>query len=228
LRRKKHHRPTVECNRSYEQMPVLELLEGLQLDQLPAWASAPDPTEPEDNDIVPPPDAPEPTPCSGEKTIKIFLASSAELAEERNDFDLYFRQQNDRLRKQGIYLEIIRWENSLDAMSETCLQDEYNKRVRDCDIFVSLFMTKTGKFTEEEFDVAHDRFKDTGKPLIYTFFKEAQVSTDASNKQALTSLREFQAKLQKLGHFRTNYSSTSDLLKRFKDQLEKLLDAGEQ
>lgn len=208
-------------------MPVLELLEGLQLDQLPAWASAPDPTEPEDNDIVPPPDAPEPTPSRGEKTIKIFLASSAALAQERDEFDLYFRQQNDRLRKQGIYLEIIRWENSLDAMSETCLQDEYNKRVRDCDIFVSLFMTKTGKFTEEEFDVAHDRFQDTGKPLIYTFFKEAQVSTDASNKQALTSLWEFQAKLQKLGHFQTNYSSTSDLLKRFKDQLEKLLDAGE-
>ena len=40
-------------------------------------------------------------------------------------------------------------------MSETRLQDEYNKAVRDCDVFVSLFFTKTGKFTEEEFDMAH-------------------------------------------------------------------------
>ena len=54
----------------------------------------------------------------------------------------------------------MRWENFLDAMSETRLQNEYNKAVRDCDVFVSLFFTKTGKFTEEEFDVAHQQFKE--------------------------------------------------------------------
>ncbi len=72
-------------------------------------------------------------------------------------------------------MKIVRWENFLDAMSETRLQDEYNKAIRECDIFVSLFFTKTGKFTDEEFDVAHRQFKDTKKPLIYTFFKKAAV-----------------------------------------------------
>ena len=62
-------------------------------------------------------------------------------------------------------------------MSETRLQDEYNKAVRDCDIFVSLFFTKTGRFTEEEFDTARSQFKKTGRPRIYTFFKDAMVST---------------------------------------------------
>src|SRR5690606_14407159 len=76
-------------------------------------------------------------------------ASSSELRADRDEFELYFRQQNDTLRKQGIYLQIVRWENFLDAMSETRLQDEYNKEIRDCDIFVSLFFTKTGKFTVE-------------------------------------------------------------------------------
>ena len=61
-------------------------------------------------------------------------------------------------------------------MSETRLQDEYNKAVRACDIFVSLFFTKTGKFTEEEFDTAHRQFKSTGNPRIYTFFKNADVT----------------------------------------------------
>ena len=42
-------------------------------------------------------------------------------------------------------------ENFLDAMSENGLQEEYNRKVRECDVFVSLFKTKTGKFTEEEF-----------------------------------------------------------------------------
>ena len=60
-------------------------------------------------------------------------------------------------------------------MSETRLQDEYNKAIRACDVFVSLFFTKTGKFTEEEFDAAHEQFKSSGRPLIYTYFKNADI-----------------------------------------------------
>lgn len=55
-------------------------------------------------------------------------------------------------------MEVVRWENFLDAISETRLQDEYNAEVRKCEIFIALFFTKTGKFTEEEFDVAHNHF----------------------------------------------------------------------
>jgi hypothetical protein len=33
-------------------------------------------------------------------------------------------------------------------VSQTHLQDEYIKIIRDCDIFVSLFSTKIGKFSE--------------------------------------------------------------------------------
>lgn len=54
-------------------------------------------------------------------------------------------------------------------MSETRQQDEYNKKVKNCDVFLSLFKTKTGKFTEEEFDVAHQAFMQRKNPLIYTY-----------------------------------------------------------
>ena len=84
-------------------------------------------------------------------TIRIFLASSAELEKDRDEFDLYFRQQNDHLKKQGIYLEPVRWEHFLDAMSKTRLQDEYNRALRDCDIVVRLFKTKVGKLPELRF-----------------------------------------------------------------------------
>ncbi len=157
-------------------------------------------------------------------TIRIFLASSAELRDDRDAFDLYFRQQNDQLRKRGFYLEIVRWENFLDAMSETRLQDEYNKAIRNCDVFVSLFFTKTGKYTEEEFDVAHRQFKSTGKPLIYTFFKNADIKTGSARKEDLNSLWAFQEKLDKLGHFHTGYDNIEDLKLKFGDQLDKLLE----
>ena len=159
------------------------------------------------------------------RTLKIFLASSSELSEERDDFDLHFRQRNDEFRKRGIYLQIVRWENFLDKMSETRLQDEYNKAVRDCDIFVCLFFTKTGKFTEEEFDTAHDQFKRTGRPDIYTFFKETQVSMKDLNLKDLNSLFTFKAKLSELGHYHTTYTTTDSLKLKFEVQIDKLLNS---
>lgn len=165
----------------------------------------------------------EPRTNAGEpRTIKIFLASSEELRADRDAFDLYFRQQNDQLRKKGLYLEINRWENFLDAMSKTRLQDEYNNAVRNCDIFVSLFFTKTGKYTREEFDVAQKQFVKEDKPLIYTFFKNGEINTGSAREQDLKSLFAFKKKLQKLGHFYTEYDNVEQLKLKFRDQLDKL------
>jgi hypothetical protein len=160
------------------------------------------------------------------RTICIFLASSSELKEDRDAFDLYFRQENDRLLKQGIYLEIQRWENFLDAMSETGLQDEYNLAVSRSDIFVSLFKTKTGRYTEQEFAAAHKAFAESGKPLIYTFFNSGPVSANKINREALLSLWAFQDKLSGLGHYHTQYTSRADLKLQFRRQLDKLIDDG--
>lgn len=166
----------------------MELLDGVRVDTLPGWANTKQPV-------------------TSLRTMQIFLASSAELREERDEFDLYFRQRNDRLLKKGVYLEIVRWENFLDAMSDTRLQDEYNKAIRKCDIFVCLFFTKAGKFTEEEFNAAFGQFKDSRKPRIYTFFKNAEIKTGSMRKEDLQSLWAFQEKLAALGHFYTSYDN---------------------
>jgi hypothetical protein len=163
---------------------------------------------------------------AGPRSVRIFLASSEELRTDRDAFELYFRQLNDRLRKRGVYLEVIRWENFLDAMSGTRLQDEYNQSIRTSDIFVSLFMTKTGTFTEEEFDVAHQTFQASGKPLIYTFFKNVEISIADVRREDIESLLNFKDKLSALKHFYTQYDNIEHLKRQFSDQLEKLLDQG--
>ncbi|HBP89205.1 MAG TPA: hypothetical protein DD706_16075 [Nitrospiraceae bacterium] len=219
LKRKQDRKLAIECPGSYEDVSVLELLDGLKLEDLPRWADKPS----DDQNGVSDASSAGQTPS---KTIKVFLASSEELREDRDAFDLYFRQQNDRLRQQGLYLKIIRWENFLDAMSDSRLQDEYNREVRSCEIFVSLFMTKTGKFTEEEFDVAHQAFQEKDRPQIYTFFKKANISIDDAILDDLQSLRKFQDKLQRLGHFWTKYDNVEHLKRQFRDQLDKLLDQG--
>ncbi|MDQ2944388.1 MAG: hypothetical protein M3Y27_00310 [Acidobacteriota bacterium] len=203
LRRKEDNRLKVECPSSYEDVDVLQLFDGIRVDKRPSWASK----EPLASPI---------------QQIRIFLASSSELQQDRDAFDLYFRQQNDQLRKKGLYLEIVRWENFLDAMSETRLQDEYNKAIRDCDVFVCLFFTKTGKFTEEEFDVAHRQFTDSGKPRIYTFFKDADIKTGSARKEDLNSLWAFKEKLSELGHFSTSYENIEHLKRQFRDQIDKM------
>jgi hypothetical protein len=160
------------------------------------------------------------------KEIKIFLASSSELVVDRYEFERYFRQQNDHLKdEKGIYLKIVQWENFLDAMSETRLQGEYNKEVKACDIFVSLFFTKTGKYTEEEFNVARKQFLESGgkKPQIFTFFKNAVINTGSMNPDDLNTLFSFKKKLKDLGHYHTQYDNLPDLKLKFRNQLDLLI-----
>jgi hypothetical protein len=166
--------------------------------------------EPQASDSAPP------------STIRIFLASSTELREDRDALDLYLRQLNDTLSEARKYLRVVRWENFLDAMSETRMQDGYNDAVRSCDIFISLFFTKTGQYTREEFHVAHSHFLDTGRPYIYTFFKDAEIRTGNLQRADLTSLWDFQEELKALGHFYTRYHNIDHLKRLLRDQLDKL------
>lgn len=157
------------------------------------------------------------------KTIKIFLASSAELKEDRKEFRQFISVENDRLHKKGIYLQIIQWEYFLDEISDSRLQDEYNNELKKCDIALCLFFTKVGKFTEEEFDTAYKTFKSNGSPKIWTYFKDSSIST-GSIDPSINTLFTFKDKLKNLGHFYTGYNSTPDLQLKFKRQLEYFLE----
>ncbi|MEM9276584.1 MAG: hypothetical protein AAGA80_27125, partial [Cyanobacteria bacterium P01_F01_bin.143] len=86
------------------------------------------------------------------RIIKIFLASSSELKGDREQFEILIGRENKEYIRKGIFLELVIWEDFLDAMSATRLQDEYNKTIAECDVFVSLFWTKVGQYTEEEFE----------------------------------------------------------------------------
>jgi predicted DNA-binding protein with PD1-like motif len=212
LKREQELHWKMECPRSYEMVDVLWLLEGIKLDNLPGWAKEEKVTA----SAAPVAAAP--------REVRIFLASSAEFSDDRKDFELYFRRLNDERLKRGCYLNIVLWENFLDAMSKTRLQDEYDKAICECDIFVSLFFTRTGKYTEEEFDVAFREFQKKDRPQIFTFFKDAPVSSQSWPEEDFRSLRAFQTKLKGLGHYPTIYTSTDDLKLRFRDQLDKLLE----
>jgi eukaryotic-like serine/threonine-protein kinase len=157
---------------------------------------------------------------------KIFLASSSELQDDRKAFEIFLNRKNKDWVKQGVFLELVLWEDFLDAMSKTRLQDEYNRAIRECDLFVLLFFTKVGKYTAEEFETAFGHFQATGKPFIFTYFKDAEISTGSADKKDLMSLWAFQEKLDALGHFYTRYQNIDQLQLHFSQQLDKLVASG--
>jgi hypothetical protein len=159
------------------------------------------------------------------KTIKIFLASSSELKTDREAFETaIYRKYKKWLPQHNIFLHLDIWEDYIDAMSKTKLQDEYNKAVKECDIFVLLAFTKVGKYTEEEFEKAFGQFQATNKPFIFTYFKNTQVFTNEINEDDMMSLFQFKKKLDSLGHFYTTYKNIEDLQFQFvANQLDKLL-----
>src|SRR6516165_10999878 len=159
---------------------------------------------------------------------KIFLASSSELKEDREKFEILINRKNQQWHDRGAFLDLEEWKNFLDAFSKSRLQDEYNKAIKECDIFVMLFCTKVGKYTEEEFETAFGQFKDTDKPVIFTYFKDAKISTATTSaiKDDLKTLWAFQEKLKKLNHFQTVYENFDRLALHFSQQLDKLAEKG--
>jgi hypothetical protein len=206
---------TIECERSEEDVSLNVLLEGFDVQQI-----LKDLPDKQGDELIPPSfSTPEPT----MQTIKIFLASSSELKSDREQFEIFINRKNKEYVKNGIFLELVLWEDFLDAMSQTHLQDEYNKAITGCDVFVSLFYSKVGQYTKEEFLNALETFKTNGKPLIYTYFKKLVTEVTRANRKDFESLFDFQDELSEKGHFYTTYDNIDDLRYKFSEQLIKFL-----
>lgn len=153
--------------------------------------------------------------------IKLFIASSKELETEREKFELFISRKNEDWFNRSISFQVVKWENFIEAMSRTRLQDEYNKAVKEADIFVMLFFTKVGQYTKEEFETAFREFKENSKPHVYTYFKDAPIHTGSLSEEVI-SLLEFKKRLKELGHFHSTYTNIDNLLLQFGNQLDKL------
>ncbi len=155
--------------------------------------------------------------------IQIFLASSEELKEERNALEIALHRLNKRMISQNIFLELHTWEES-DFMKQTNLQTTFRNTMYDCEIFVSLFFAKVGKYTKEEFENARDRFNKGENPqYIFTYFKNAPINISSISKDNLIQLFNFKENLQQLGHFYTEFSNKDELIYHFSNQLEKIM-----
>ncbi len=155
------------------------------------------------------------------QTKKIFLASSEELRADRVAFELMIGQLNQEWVPRDTFFHLVVWENFIDALSKDGLQQEYNKAIQDCDIFVLLFFTKVGRYTAEEFEAAFGAFSIGNRPRIYSCFKDDLVLTGDLH-DSIVSLLAFMKKLGARKHYFPRYRSPEELKWLFSRQLDKL------
>ncbi len=151
------------------------------------------------------------------KTIKIFLSSSEELENDRNAFGNLVRRLDKIYEKRGIRIELFEWEDYDAAYNDRRKQDEYNDQVRASDMFLALFHIKAGKYTIEEFDVATEEFKHTGRaPKSYVYCRDLQEGEKES-----AELEEFKHRLfDEMGHYWCRYNNKDSMQLHFVMQLQ--------
>ena len=150
------------------------------------------------------------------KTIKIFLASSEELTDDRNAFGNLVRRLDKIYEKRGIRIELSPWEDFDAAYNNRRKQDEYNEIVKTSDMFLALFHTKAGKFTIEEFDIAIEEFRKKAAPKVYTYCKDLK-----EGEQESPELVDFKRKLfEELGHYWCRYDNRDSMQLHFIMQLQ--------
>jgi len=57
------------------------------------------------------------------RTLNIFLASSCELKDDREQFEIFLNRRNKDWVEKGTFLKLVKWEDFIDALSKNRLQD---------------------------------------------------------------------------------------------------------
>jgi len=119
---------------------------------------------------------------------KIFIASSGELAEERNAV-FKFKEAVNKLHP-NLHLEIVEWEMDLPSgnYGGQRIQDAINPLLEMCEVAFVLFYSKAGQFTVEELRLAERVCK-----KVFVYFKTGfAASTREENKRydAVLELKE--------------------------------------
>ena len=155
------------------------------------------------------------------RTVRVFIASSKELTPERKEFDTLFAHLNEIYTARGVNLKSEKWEFMDSSMGREHKQQEYNRKLKTCDICIVMFWQKFGDYTKEELDVANAELRAGRKPVkIYVFFKEpGDISAE---------MQEFKNNFDKeysYGHFYCTFDCADKLQLDFVLQLERFLNS---
>jgi formylglycine-generating enzyme required for sulfatase activity/translation elongation factor P/translation initiation factor 5A len=156
--------------------------------------------------------------------IKIFLASSNDLQEERNAIELMVSRENEKIESTGVKFKVVRWEQLLQAFQPKRVQDFFNKEMLECQVMIALFYNRLGKFTLEEFQTAVNSFKQGKNPrYIVVFFKPVRVSIDEIDDQIL-KIKALKQNIEQHEQIYCTYENLDELKNKLKEQMDLLVE----
>ena len=144
------------------------------------------------------------------KTIKIMIAASEEMHDEKLKFNYLIEHLNEVLEPRGIELKRIKWNPETDGSIE-----EYKTKLKECEMCLTLYWHDLAGNSEQELDTAYQELKDGNNPRnLYVFFKEPiEDLTD--------TLRDFKANfVTKYGHFFCKFENVDTMNLHFILQFE--------
>ncbi len=167
---------------------------------------------------------------------KVFVASPSDVADERASIDEVISELNQTYGvSKNIVLELLKWEtHSAPGVSKSDSQSIINSDIgQDYDLFIGILWTKFGtptknanSGTEEEFQIAYDRFKESpGSIQILFYFKTSPPSSlsDIDHIQ-LGKIQEFKSSLGEKATLYWEYSSIGELQKFLRIHIPKRID----
>lgn len=156
------------------------------------------------------------------RILNLFLASSNELAPEREKIEIAISRKNDTLRKQGLLIDLLIWEDGQHIGKSLRSQDNYNLEIQQCHVFAMLFYSKVGKYSLEEFELAKSLFDTEAMPRICIFQKDKDLPKNLSKADA-DSRYDFLEQLKQIEHFPVLFDNSDKLINELEDMIDKLL-----
>ena len=150
-------------------------------------------------------------------SIRIVLASPSDVAEERQLITNIINITDKRFKRQGITLDLRRWEDTAPGASpiggQGTIDDDLGNK--DADIFICLYWKKLGTViegldetgTEHELNLAIEAFLKNGKPDIKFLIKKVE---DSEKNEDYKGIEEIAKKIQPLALY-SEFSSLEEL-----------------
>lgn len=156
--------------------------------------------------------------------IRIFLSSPSDVLMERQRILLIAHEMNKSLGfSLGRNLEVIGWENVTSSI-ETYPQQVINRAINEYDVFLGLFALRfgtptpnAGSGTEEEFNIALEKYKRAEIKDICMLFKQDGFNVSEIDIDQLAAVNSFKKKISALGCYRVDFRVDS-----FEEEIRKL------
>ncbi len=160
-----------------------------------------------------------------QKKVRVFLASSNELVQEREYFETLIKEMkaDDRVTR-NYDIDYFLWE----VQGIGAGKDNINEAIQDSadfenlDLVIVLFWNRLGEGTIGEYRKAVDQFKKSGKPQVYVYFKEPAQETAPEEVEKINQFIKQMIDVDSV--IPNRFKSTEQFGERFKERFLKFLE----